>query len=330
MTQTIGEVWVFAQTREEAPAPVAVELLGEGRKLADMLGVELCAVYIGKDGESVANACGVYGADKVYVIESPLLEQYSTDGYTKVMCRLIREYRPEIVLYGATHIGRDFAPRVAARIGTGLTADCTSLEIDPESKNLWQTRPAFGGNLMATILCPGNRPQMATVRPGVMDKAKPVEGRKARIIRASAELAREEIRTTIEEIVLLKRDAVALTDARVVVSGGMGLGGEKGFVMLRELADLFGGVVGSSRAAVDAGWIDHDHQVGQTGVTVKPDIYFACGISGAVQHLAGMQNAKTIIAINNNSSAPIFDVADYGLVGGCEEILPMLVRALRA
>ncbi|KXG75645.1 electron transfer flavoprotein subunit alpha [Thermotalea metallivorans] len=321
-------VWVFAEQRQGKIMPVAIELLGEGRKLADAIGVSLCAVLLGNHVEGLALDLIQYGADKVYLGQHPLLEKYTTDGYTKVLSDLIHKEKPEIVLMGATHIGRDLAPRVAARVDTGLTADCTKLEIDPEDKKLLQTRPAFGGNIMATIICPNHRPQMATVRPGVMDKAKKAEGRKGEIITFSVALEKSDIRTEVVEIVKAHKTKVALEEAEVIVAGGRGLGKAEGFVLLEKLADKLGGVVGASRATVDAGWIDHAHQVGQTGKTVKPKIYIACGISGAIQHIAGMQNSDIIIAINKNAGAPIFQVADYGIVGDLYEVVPALMDAL--
>ena len=264
--------------------PVVIELLGEGKKLAAEVGCELCAVLCGEGIEGLADELFAYGADKVYVADDPELSTYRTDAYTKVIYEAIEEYKPEIVLLGATHIGRDLGPCLAVKANTGLTADCTKLEIDPEDKKIKQTRPAFGGNLMATIVCPNHRPQMSTVRPGVMEKAAYEEGRKGEVIHLNVEFKEGDIRTQVVEIVKSMKDAVSLTDAEIIVSGGMGLGKPEGFELLKQLADKLGGVIASSRAAVDAGWIDHAYQVGQTGTTVKPKIYFACGISGAIQH----------------------------------------------
>lgn len=303
-------VWIFAEQREGKIAPVVIELLGEGRKLAKEVDAELCAILLGKDVDGLAKELITFGADKVYVADDALLEKYTTDAYTKVIKDAIDEIKPEIMLFGATHIGRDLAPRIASRVGTGLTADCTKLEIDPEDKKIKQTRPAFGGNIMATIICPNHRPQMSTVRPGVMDKAEKDETRTGEVIALDYKITQDDIRTTVLETVKTKKDLVSLTDANVIVSGGLGLGGPEGFEMLKKLADKLGGVVGSSRAAVDAGWIDHSHQVGQTGTTVKPNLYIACGISGAIQHLAGMQSSDFIIAINKNPAAPILEIAD--------------------
>ncbi|MCR4842388.1 MAG: electron transfer flavoprotein subunit alpha/FixB family protein [Eubacterium sp.] len=344
-------VWVFAEQRDGVLNNVAIELLGEGRKLANDIGTELCALLMGENVSSLTDELIAYGADKVYVCDNPLLKNYTTDAYTKVICEAIDEYKPEIILLGATHIGRDLGPRVAKRTTTGLTADCTHLDYDtdkymeflstvttakvPEERvaknkeNLKMTRPAFGGNLMATIICPATRPQMATVRPGVMDKAEKDTSRKGEVINISTTLVEDDIRTKIVEIVKSAKEMVSLTDAEIIVSGGAGLGGPDGFKLMQEFADVCGGVVGASRAAVDSGWIDHSHQVGQTGTTVKPKIYFACGISGAIQHLAGMQNSDIIVAINKNEIAPIFEVADYGIVGDLYKIVPMLIEEFK-
>ncbi|QEK13107.1 4Fe-4S dicluster domain-containing protein [Crassaminicella thermophila] len=321
-------VWVFAEQREGKIMPVVIELLGEGRKLADEIGTDLCAIVLGNNIEDLSKELIAYGADKVYLAQHELLEKFTTDGYTKVITDAINEIKPEIVLLGATHIGRDLAPRVAARVDTGLTADCTKLEIDPEDKKIMQTRPAFGGNIMATIVCPNHRPQMSTVRPGVMDKAHRDDSRTGEVIEIDVKLSKEDMRTEVVEIVKTKKEMVSLTDADVIVSGGRGLGKPEGFELLKQLADKLGGVVGASRATVDAGWIDHSHQVGQTGTTVKPKIYIACGISGAIQHLAGMQSSDIIIAINKNANAPIFEVADFGIVGDLYDVVPALMDAL--
>ncbi|AOT69981.1 electron transfer flavoprotein subunit alpha [Geosporobacter ferrireducens] len=321
-------VWVFVEQREDKIMPVAIELLGEGKRLAKEIGVELCAVLLGEDIGELAKDCIAYGADKVYLAQHPLLKVFTTDGYTKVISELIQAEKPEIVLLGATHIGRDLAPRVAARVDTGLTADCTKLEIDQEDKKLLQTRPAFGGNIMATIVCTKHRPQMATVRPGVMDKAVSDAGRSGQIIEVPVNLEKKDIRTEVIKVVKSDKAMVALEEAEVIVAGGRGLGKPEGFQLLEQLANRLGGVVGASRATVDAGWINHDHQVGQTGKTVKPRIYIACGISGAIQHMAGMQGADIIIAINKNPDAPIFGIADYGIVGDLYEVVPALIDGL--
>lgn len=321
-------VWVFAEQREGKIMPVAIELLGEGKKLAAETGTELCAVLCGNNVENLSKELIAYGADKVYLAEDKELETYRTDAYTKVIFEAIEEYKPEIVLLGATHIGRDLGPCLAVRCGTGLTADCTKLEIDPEDKKIKQTRPAFGGNLMATIVCPNHRPQMSTVRPGVMEKAQYNEANQGEVVRLNVNFVAGDIRTKVLEIVRTAGELVSLTDAEIIVAGGMGIGNPEGFELLKKLADKLGGTIASSRACVDAGWIDHSYQVGQTGTTVKPKIYFACGISGAIQHLAGMQDADYIVAINKNDQAPIFEVADYGIVGDLYQVIPAILEEL--
>jgi electron transfer flavoprotein alpha subunit len=322
------DVWVFAEQREGKLMGVSVELLGEGKKLAGDIGCKLCAVLLGDKVDKLVDELFEYGADKVYYGNAPELATYNTDAYTKVIYQAILKYKPEVVLLGATHIGRDLGPCLAVQCGTGLTADCTKLDIDPTDKKLMQTRPAFGGNLMATILCPNHRPQMSTVRPGVMEKPKLVKGQKGELIELKVAFKENDIRMQVLEIVKGLTEKVSLTDAKIVVSGGRGLGNPEGFKLIKQLADRLGGVVGSSRAAVDAGWIEHAHQVGQTGTTVKPEIYIACGISGAIQHLAGMQTSKIIIAINKNENAPIFEVADYGIVGDLYKVIPAILEVL--
>lgn len=343
------DVWVYTEQRAGKLMNVALELLGEGSKLANEIGDrKVCALLIGHETDHLIPELYAYGADVVYQIDDPLLKNYTTDGYSKVMTDAIREFKPEIVLFGATHIGRDLAPRVAARLDTGLTADCTRLDVntgnyinylnkyttldtsgmDPNSddKNLKQTRPAFGGNIMATIICPKKRPQMSTVRPGVMSKLEKDPSRTGELIKVNHSLSKSDIRTEVVEVVKAAKELVSLTDAEIICSGGRGLGDPSGFELIKKLADTVGGVVGSSRAAVDAGWIDHSHQVGQTGTTVKPKIYFACGISGAIQHLAGMQTSDLIIAINKDPDAPIFEVADYGIVGDLYKVVPKIIE----
>ncbi|WP_352419315.1 electron transfer flavoprotein subunit alpha [Proteiniborus sp.] len=321
-------VWVFAEQREGKLLNVAVELLGEGRKIADKLGVELTAVLLGNKVDDIAEKLVKYGADVVLYAESELLETYTTDGYTKVITELIKERKPEIILIGATNIGRDLGPRLSARVHTGLTADCTRLEIDEEDNKLLMTRPAFGGNLMATIVCPDHRPQMSTVRPGVMERAKNDENRKGKVELVDIKLTEDDIKAKVENIVKSGKAEVPLEEAKIIVSGGRGLGTQEGFELVEKLAKKLGGVVGASRATVDAGWIEHSHQVGQTGKTVRPKLYIACGISGAIQHLAGMQDAECIIAINKNPDAPIFKIADYSIVGDVTEIIPAMLEAL--
>ncbi|WP_449036168.1 electron transfer flavoprotein subunit alpha/FixB family protein [Peptostreptococcus stomatis] len=323
-------IWVYAEQRQGKLTPVVIELLGEGRKLADVRGVKLNAILLGQDMDELAKELISYGAETVYVADDALLKNYTTDAYTKVIVDAVHEIKPEIVLVGATHIGRDLAPRIASRLNTGLTADCTKLEIDPEDGKIKQTRPAFGGNIMATIICPDNRPQMSTVRPGVMDKATKDDSRTGEVVKLNIDLKESDIRTKVLEIVKSAHEKISLTDANIIVSGGKGLGTPDGFKLIAELAEALGGVVGSSRAAVDAGWIDRSHQVGQTGVTVKPNLYVACGISGAIQHLAGMKESDLIIAINKDPDAPIFGVADYGIVGDLYKVIPEILEALKA
>lgn len=322
-------VWVFAEQRNGKMMATAFELIGEGRKLADKLGVELSALLLGSEVSSLADELIHHGADRVILADHPELKLYTTDGYTKVIADLVNSKKPEIILIGATNIGRDLGPRVAARLDTGLTADCTKLDIDEEQRILLQTRPAFGGNIMATIITPKHRPQMSTVRPGVMKKLACDITRKGIIEKVEVELAKKDIRTIVKEVVKSAKQSVNLIDAEIIVSGGRGLGGPDGFNIITELAKELGGVVGSSRAAVDSGWITQDHQVGQTGKTVRPKIYIACGISGAIQHLAGMQSSDCIIAVNKNPDAPIFGVADYGIVGDLYKVIPMMVEEIK-
>ena len=320
-------VWIFAEQRGGKVSSVAYELLGIGRKLADDRGTILSAVLFGSS-EAEAKELVRWGADKVYHSNDLIFENFNDEPYSQLLASLITEHRPEIVLVGATPLGRSFVPRVAAGLRTGLTADCTSLAIDKETGNLLQVRPAFGGNIMATILCPNHRPQMATVRPRVMKRGIYDEGRAGEIIDVKADglTSRTKVAATVKEVSDI---TVNLQEADIIVSGGRGLGDPKGFKLIEELAEILGGAVGSSRAAVDAGWIPHRHQVGQTGKTVCPKIYFACGISGAVQHLVGMQSSDTIIAINKNPEAPIFNVATYGIVGDLYEVVPLLIKIMK-
>ncbi len=322
-------VWVFAEQREGKIMSTVFELLGEGKKLAADLGVELSALLLCEKADGLADTLAAYGADKVIVCESPMLKDYTTDAYTKVITEAINQKKPEIFLIGATNIGRDLGPRLAGRLYTGLTADCTGLAINPETRGILQTRPAFGGNVMATIITPNHRPQMSTVRPGVMKKAEPDFSKKAVVEKLSFDLKDSDIHTKVLEFVKAAKQAVNLQEADIIVSGGRGLGNADGFKLIEELATALGGVVGSSRAAVDAGWITQDHQVGQTGKTVRPKLYIACGISGAIQHLAGMQNSGCIVAINKNADAPIFKVADYGICGDLYKVIPMILDELR-
>jgi len=321
-------VWVFAEQRDGKVMNIAFELLGEGKKLAQALGVELSAVLIGDKVEGGAKELFAYGADVVYLAEDPELKVYRTESYASVLSDLIKAYKPEVILIGATNIGRDLGPRVAARIKTGLTADCTELGIDTEQRLLLQTRPAFGGNIMATILCPNTRPQMATVRPGVMKKMAPAAGRSGKVIRVQYKSGMDKIRTIVKDVVREAGRLVNLEEAQIIVSGGRGVGGPEGFAVIEQVAKKLGGVVGASRGAVDAGWIANSHQVGQTGKTVHPKLYIACGISGAIQHVAGMQNSGLIVAINKNPAAPIFKIADYGIAGDLHQVLPLFLEAL--
>lgn len=320
-------VWVFAEQRDGKLAHVGLELLGAGRKLADKLGVELAAVLFGAPREE-AETLIKWGADKVYLASDESLKAFNDEPYAELLINLVNTHKPEVVLSGATPIGRSFLPRVASRVRTGLTADCTSLEVEDGSRNLLQVRPAFGGNIMATILCPANRPQIATVRPRVMKQNEYDASRTGTIVDVSVEGIKSRTKV-LETVIEVADNTCSLQDAPIIVSGGRGVGGPKGFEMLRELAALLEGTVGSSRAAVDEGWIPYRHQVGQTGKTVCPRIYIACGISGAVQHLVGMQSSDIIIAINNNPDAPIFKVATLGIVGDVHEVVPALIRKLK-
>ena len=322
-------VWVFIEQRDNHIASVALELLSEGRKLADELGVELAGVLLGDGVEESAKQCFGYGADKVYLVDAPVFKDYRTDSYTDAIVKLIAQYKPEILLFGATNNGRDFAARIAVRIKTGLTADCTELAIEPETRLLMQTRPAFGGNIMATILCPNRRPQMSTVRPKVMKKAEPDFDRAGEIIRVDFEVKEEDVATRILEIIEHATKTLNLSEAEIIVSGGRGIGGPENYYLIEELAEVLNGAAGASRAAVDAGWVPHYRQVGQTGKTVAPKIYVACGISGAIQHLAGMQTSDVIVAINKDAEAPIFKVATYGIVGDLHKVLPVLTKKFK-
>jgi electron transfer flavoprotein alpha subunit/NAD-dependent dihydropyrimidine dehydrogenase PreA subunit len=321
-------VWVFGEQKDGVPASVVLELLGEGRKLANQLQVPLSAVLLGEDIEPTARTLISYGADLVYMVDHPSLKGFNDESYTDIFVQLIKKYKPEIVLFGATTYGRSLAPRISSRINTGLTADCTALGIDPEKKILIQTRPAFGGNLMASIICPNHRPQMSTVRPKVMKALEPDSSRIGEIIKPDV-IVPQDVRIKVKDVVTTITEMVNLTEADIIVSGGRGLGDPKNFALVEELARVLGGAVGASRATVDAGWIDYSHQVGQTGKTVGPKVYIACGISGAIQHLAGMSSSDTIIAINKNPDAPIFKVATFGIVGDVLEVLPLLIKELK-
>ena len=359
-------VWVFCEQRQGVMMPTTFELISEGRKLADQLGVKLCGLLLGDNIGGIAQQLGGYGADEVIVCDHPLLKDYTTDAYAKVICDVISELKPEVFLIGATNIGRDLGPRCAARLHTGLCADCTHLDVDTAnykdflreastladdriektdtaivmgerrdvSRDLKMTRPAFGGNLMASIICPRFRPAMATVRPGVMKKA-PFDQARAdavQITNYAVELGDEDLKTQVLEVVKSARKLVDLVGAEYIVSVGRGISKDvdKGIALAQELADVLGGVLGGSRVAIDSGWLSADHQVGQTGKTVHPKVYIALGISGAIQHKAGMQESQYIIAVNKNDAAPIFEIADYGICGDLFKVTPMLIEAFKA
>ncbi len=360
------DVWVFCEQREGKLMPTDLELISEGRKLADSLGVQLCGLLLGDDVKGLGKELGGYGADKVIVCEHPLLKTYTTDAYAKVICEMVEEYKPEIFLIGATHIGRDLGPRCAARLHTGLCADCTHLDVDMESyqafltesstlaperiagtnkamvlgqphdvsRDLKMTRPAFGGHLMATIICPRFRPAMATVRPGVMKKAPFDEARAeaCEIVTPAVTLSEADITAPVKAVVKAAKKLVDLVGADYIVSVGRGIASdvEGGIKLAEELADVLGGVVGGSRAAIDSGWLSADHQVGQTGKTVHPKVYVALGISGAIQHKAGMQESECIIAVNKNDTAPIFEISDYGICGDLFKVVPLLIEEIKA
>jgi len=322
-------IWVFVECRHGEIAEVSFELLGIGRKLADDRGCRLSAVLLGHDVGVVSERLIAQGADTVYLVDRPELADYREDVYGRVLERLISEHKPEVVLAGATAIGRSVIPQVATVLGAGLTADCTELAIRKEDGMLLQTRPAFGGNIMATIECPRSRPQMATVRPKVMAPLEPDESRKGEVIRVDLDEALCASNIEILESVSDPQDQVNIQEFEILVAGGRGLDGEEGFTLVRELAEELGGGLAASRAAVDSGWIGYPHQVGQTGKTVCPKLYIACGISGAIQHTIGMRSADTVVAINRDTDAPIFDVATYGIVGDLFEVLPTLIEKIR-
>jgi len=323
-------IWTFAEQRDGKLTRVAKQLVGKARQLADILGVRVESVLLGHNIAELAQELIQCGADNVYLIDHPMLENYQTDLYTKAIYDLTMEKKPEIFIFGATHMGRDLAPRLAQRIQTGLTADCTELTIDETERHLLQTRPAFGGNIMATITCKNHRPQMATVRPGVFREPEKDLSREGNVINIKPNILESDILSRLVKFLKLEKKIVKLEEAEVIVSGGRGLKGPENFPLIQELADLLGGEVGASRAAVDAGWISKDHQVGQTGKTVSPKLYIACGISGAIQHRAGMQASETIVAINKDPDAPIFKIADFGIVGDLFKVIPELISVLKA
>jgi len=319
-------ILIIAEQRQGKIQGITYELLGEALKLKEKAQQDITVAVAGYDMDAEIEALAGFGADKIVYLKNPLLGQYTTDGYVNTLSKYILQVQPEIVLVGASTLGRDLAPRLAARVGTGLTADCTGLDIGDDG-NLLQTRPAFGGNLMATIICRNNRPQMSTVRPGVMEKARPASAKSA-IEVIDVPVSEEEIIAKVVDAVIQERDEPPLTEASIIVSGGRGIKGPEGFDIIRALAKKLGGVVGSSRACVDSGWISPDRQVGQTGTTVRPKLYIACGISGAIQHLAGMSESETIVAINKDPNAPIHQVAHYSIVGDLFKVIPALMQAI--
>ncbi len=324
------DLWVFVETNEDGTAKnVGIELLGPGRELADGQGGKLCALIIGNGVQAAVDDANAHGADVIYVIDGEEYKDYSTDAYTLAVCHALDTYGPTTMLFGATPNGRDLGPRVSCRLKTGLTADCTRLSIDEESGNVAWTRPAFGGNLMATILCPDHRPQLGTVRPGVFKKPEETEA-KAEIVNIDFHVPADQIRTQILEVLMEEGgELVDLEGADIIVAGGRGVGGPEGFAPLKELCEVLGATLGASRAAVDSGWITHSHQVGQTGKTVGPKLYIACGISGAIQHAAGIGGSDCIIAINKDPEANIFTIADYGIVGDLFEVVPKLTEEIK-
>ena len=334
-------VYVFAQQVDNEISSIAVELLGKAKDLAKDLSTDVTAVLLGSGVKDLADKLAEYGADKVIVVDDPELKVYRTEPYAHALSSVINKYKPEIVLVGATAIGRDLGPRVSARVATGLTADCTVLEIgdfplqaipgqEQKHNQLLMTRPAFGGNTIATIACPDNRPQMATVRAGVMQKIEPIKGAKAVVEEYNPGFTPDNKYVEILDVVKAVTDTVDIMDAKILVSGGRGVGSPENFKILEDLAEVLGGTVSCSRAVVDSGWKPKDLQVGQTGKTVRPNVYFAIGISGAIQHVAGMEESDIIIAINKDADAPIFDVADYGIVGDLNKIVPKLTESLKA
>ena len=333
-------VFVFAQQVDNVLSGISFELVGEGKRLAEKLGTEVTAVLVGSDVSGLVDELAAYGADKVIVVDDPELKNYRTEPYAHALASVINEFKPEIMLVGATAIGRDLGPTVSARVQTGLTADCTLLEIgdfpvnpipgkEQKHNQLLMTRPAFGGNTIATIACPDNRPQMATVRPGVMQKIAPIAGAKANVVEFNPGFTPDNRYVEILNVVKAVKSTANIMEAKILVSGGRGVGSKENFKLLEDLAEVLGGTVSCSRAVVENGWLPVDLQVGQTGKTVRPQIYFAIGISGAIQHVAGMEDSDLIIAINKDEDAPIFDVADYGLVGDLNKIVPALTKALK-
>ncbi len=321
-------VWVWVEQLGGRAASISWEMMGEGRRLADKLGTTVTACVLGSNVDDIAAQAISFGADRVMAVDDPTLAVYRTEPYSRCLMDLVRRHKPAVFLFGATTRGRDLAGAVAAIVHTGLTADCTGLEIEEGSGLLLQVRPAFGGNILATIKCPDHRPQMSTVRQHVFEMPAADQSRKGDIIREKAVMSEDEIAAKVIELIV-EQGEVNIADAKIIVAGGRGLKGPEGFVLIKELAAVMGGAVGASRAVVDAGWITYPHQVGQTGRTVRPDIYIACGISGAIQHLAGMSTSRIIVAINKDAAAPIFQAADYGIVGDLFAVVPALTKALR-
>lgn len=323
-------IFVFVEQRDKEIQKVSLELIGKAKELAAVLNTTVTGVLLGHEMEDQAKELNYYGADKVIYLDNKVLDTYMTEPYAYSMHKIITERKPEVVLFGATAIGRDLAPRVSARVHTGLTADCTGLAIEVEdAKNLYMTRPAFGGNIMATIACPNHRPQMATVRPGVMKQAEYNKSNKADVEKIDFAVPSEHVNVEVLEVIKKIQEKMNIEDAKVLVSGGRGMGKAENFKMLEELAELLGGTISASRAVVDAGWVDKDRQVGQTGKTVRPNLYIACGISGAIQHLAGMEESDFIVAINKDEYAPIFEVADVGIVGDVNKVIPQFIEELK-
>ncbi|MBW1897405.1 MAG: electron transfer flavoprotein subunit alpha/FixB family protein [Deltaproteobacteria bacterium] len=323
-------VGVFVEQLEGQPARVSLELLGKGRELADTLGVTLTAFLLGESVQNIAKELILYGADEVIVADHPILKDYRTELYTDIISKQVMARKPEVLIVGASPVGRDLAPRLSFRLKAGCTADCTGLDIDEENRLFVSTRPAFGGNVMATIICPEKRPQMSTVRPGVMQMPEKDESRKGRVINLEVDLDEEDVGVKILECTRGKSDAVNIQEAEKIVAIGMGAKDKETFDSIKELAELLDAEVGASRLAVEAGWISHDCQIGQTGKTIRPNLYIGCGISGAVQHTAGMSGSKMIIAINNNPSAEIFKIADYGIVGDIRKTVPAIIAELKS
>ena len=320
-------VWIIAEHFGEEIHKVAFQLLGKGRKLADILKTDLTIVILGTNFDKILSSFGDYGADQVIYVESKILKHYYSDIYVNILSDLVTERKPEIILIGATPTGRDFAPRLAKRLNVGLTADCTGLEIEEETRNLRQTRPTFGGNLMATIRTPISRPQMATVRPGIF-KASNETKREIKIIKIERDLNETDSVTKVLKIIQKQKTKINLEDATIIVSGGRGVGSKEGFKIIKELADALGAELGGSRVTVELNWVDPDRQIGQTGKTVSPKLYIACGISGAIQHLVGMQNSEIIVAINRDKDAPIFSIAHYCIVGDLHKVVPILTKEI--